>query len=197
VEPANLPPQPGLSGSTLRQVVRVSLGGRRVRVRFTNAFGSGPVTLRSARLAAPAGEGEIEPGTDRSLSFGGREEVTLGPGASAASDPLRFALKPRSLAALTVHFGAAPAGLTGHPGSRTTSYLAPGDQASAAALRNAVRTDHWYFIHGIDVDAPEPAAAVVVLGNSITDGRGSGRTGGPTSWRAASRRTPARGTRPS
>ncbi|ARA93149.1 hypothetical protein AWN76_008240 [Rhodothermaceae bacterium RA] len=173
VEPHNRPPAPGLAGNTLRQVVRVSLGGERLRVRFSNAFGTAPLTLHAAHLAVSLGEGAIDPATDHPLTFGGAPGVTIPPGATVASDPLVFPLRPLSDVALTVRFGDVPADVTGHPGSRTTSYLAEGDAVTAPALPEAVRTDRWYVIAGIDVVAPE-AAAVVTLGNSITDGRGSG-----------------------
>lgn len=173
VEPANMAPPPGLAGSTLRQIVRVSLGGEQVRVRFSNAFGDGPLVLEAAALALSAGGGVVVPGTGRALTFGGLPSITLAPGEGALSDPLAFALAPRSDVAITVHFGAVPAAVTGHPGSRTTSYLQAGDHVAADTVPNAARTDHWYAIHGIDV-ARDRAAAVVTLGNSITDGRGSG-----------------------
>jgi lysophospholipase L1-like esterase len=89
------------------------------------------------------------------------------------SDPLSFPLGPLSDVALTLRFGETSPAVTGHPGSRTTSYLQAGDAVSAADLPGAARTDHWYIATGIDVAAPE-AGAVVTLGNSITDGRGSG-----------------------
>ena len=76
--------------------------------------------------------------------------------------------------AITIYFGQTSQNVTGHPGSRTTSYLLTGNSASAIDLKGSVQTDHWYIISGIDVKAPKPAAAVAILGNSITDGRGSG-----------------------
>lgn len=172
-EPRNLPPAPGLPGNTLRQVVRVSQGGERLRVRFSNRFGTAPVTLRAAHLAVSRGDGAIDPATDQALTFGGEPGVTISPGAAVASDPFSFPLQPLSDVALTMQFGAASPDVTGHPGSRTNSYLVEGDAVTAPALPDAARVDRWYVITGIDVVAEE-AAAVVTLGNSITDGRGSG-----------------------
>lgn len=172
-EPANLPPAPGLTGNTLRQVVHVSLGGTRVRVHFSNEFGSSPVTLSAAHLAVSLGAGAIEPATDVALAFDGRPEVTIPVGGTATSDPLPFPLRPLTDVAITVAFGGTSPAVTGHPGSRTTSYLVRGNAVSASLLPGAARTDHWYIITGIDV-AAEDANAVVTLGNSITDGRGSG-----------------------
>ena len=174
VEPHNMPPEPGLSNNSLRQVVRVSLGGDSLRVRFSNEFGSSPVTMDAVHIAVSAGSGAIDPNTDQALRFDGESMVTIEPGAVIMSDPFRFVLEPRSDVAITIHFGDTSPDVTGHPGSRTTSYLLTGNKVSAVDFSDAVQTDHWYIINGIDVVASESAAAVVVLGNSITDGRGSG-----------------------
>jgi len=89
------------------------------------------------------------------------------------SDAFQFALQPRSDVAITIHFGNTPPDVTGHPGSRTTSYLLAGNEVSNVDFSGAVTTDHWYNINAIDVLAPSTAACVAILGNSITDGRGS------------------------
>jgi lysophospholipase L1-like esterase len=174
VEPANMPPPPGLAGNTLRQVVHVSLGGRRLRVRFSNVFGDAPLTIDAAALASSLGESRVDGPTQRALTFGGNASVAIDPGHDTSSDVVAFDLAPLSNVAITARFGAVPAVLTGHPGSRTTSYIQPGDALAAPALASAVATAHWYVITGIDVAAPTSSAAVVTLGNSITDGRGSG-----------------------
>ena len=150
VEPRNRPPSPGLSGNALRQMIHASIGGHRLRVRFSNAFGDGPLTITSARLAETA------------LAFNAAASVTIPPREAVWSDPVDFTLAPLADLPVTIHFGDVPSAVTGHPGSRTTSYL--GD---------AVKTEHWYILTGIDVATDDAAAAVVVLGDSITDGRGS------------------------
>jgi lysophospholipase L1-like esterase len=173
-EPRNNPPEPGLSHNTLRQVARVSLGGDSLRVRFSNEFSTSPVTLNVVRIALSVGGSAIDTTTDQGLRFDGKPEVTIQPGTAITSDPFQFALVPRTNVAITIHFGETSPDVTGHPGSRTTSYLLSGNEVSSLDFPDAVRTDHWYIINSIDVVAPETAAAVVVLGNSITDGRGSG-----------------------
>jgi len=75
--------------------------------------------------------------------------------------------------AITIYFGATPPDITGHPGSRTTSYLMPGNKASETDFSGSVTTEHWYVIYGIDVQARSWASCIAILGNSITDGRGS------------------------
>lgn len=172
-EPRNLPPEPGLSGNTLRQVAHVSIGGQVLRVRFSNAFGTSPVTIQSAHIAVSAGGSAIKPETDKTLSFLGKPFVTIPPGASVISDPCAFALAPLSDLAVTVQFGDVSTDITGHPGARCTSYLQAGDVASAADMPAAAKTAHWYLLTGIDVQADVSVRAVVALGDSITDGRGS------------------------
>ena len=173
-EPRNLPPAPGFTSNTLRQVVQVSIGGKRLRVRFSNAFGSHPVTMSSVHLALSAGKSGIQTNSDQALIFQGKPLVTIPGGESVISDPFDFDLAPLSDLALTIDFGDTSAAVTGHPGSRSTSYLQSGDAVSAAAMPAAARTQHWYFLNGIDVEAEASSAAIVALGDSITDGRGSG-----------------------
>jgi len=174
VEPRNNPPKPGLSNNTLRQVVCVSIGGDSIRVQFSNEFSKSSVTLHSVHIAVSVDSSKIDPATDLVLKFNGETEVIIEPGTAITSDPFYFSLKPRTNVAITIYFGDTPPDVTGHPGSRTTSYLLTGNRVSAVDFPGAITADHWYIINGIDVVASENAAAVVVLGNSITDGRGSG-----------------------
>jgi lysophospholipase L1-like esterase len=174
VESRNNPPEPGLSNNTLRQVVRVSLGGGSLRVKFSNEFSGSSVTMNAVHIAVSTGGSAIDTTTDTELEFNGETEVTIEPGTAVVSDPFHFEVEPRTDLAITIYFGETSPDVTGHPGSRTTSYILTGNKISALDFAGAVKTDHWYIIDGIDVVAPESAAAVVVVGNSITDGRGSG-----------------------
>jgi lysophospholipase L1-like esterase len=170
----------GFKDTTLRQVVHVSIGGTRLRVRFSNAFGTTPLALASVRLARSAGGSAIDPASERGLTFGGRESVTVPAGAPIVSDPIDFDLPALSEVAVTAYLERGPDAVTIHPGSRTTSYLQSGRAVSARELPDARRVDHWFFLAGLDVVAPN-AAAVVILGDSITDGRGS-TTNGNDRW---------------
>ncbi len=173
VEPGNNPPAPGLSNNTLRQIVRVSLGGDSLRMRLSNEFSASPVTLHAVHVALSKGGGTIDTSTDKVLYFDGKTEVAIAPRSAITSDPFEFVVQPRSEVAITIYFGNTSPDVTGHPGSRTTSYLLTGDQVSKVDVSGAVTTDHWYNINAIDVLAPSTAACVAILGNSITDGRGS------------------------
>jgi lysophospholipase L1-like esterase len=173
VEPGNNPPAPGLSNNTLRQIVRVSIGGDTLRMRLSNEFSTNAVTFHAVHIALSRGGGTIDSSSDRSVYFDGKTDVTIAPGSTLTSDPLRFALQPRTDVAITIYFGSTSATVTGHPGSRTTSYLLIGNAIARTDFAGAVTTDHWYNINGIDVLASSSAACVAILGNSITDGRGS------------------------
>ncbi|MGQ9780473.1 MAG: SGNH/GDSL hydrolase family protein [Bacillota bacterium] len=179
-EPENLPPA-SLSGNTLRQVVYVSIGGSRLRVQLSNAFGNDAVTMNAVHIAVSTQRGAIAPETDRALTFNNSPSVTIAPGDTVFSDPIDFDLAPCSKLAISIFFGTVPTDITGHPGSRTNSYLAPGNAVSEPDLSSAVRSPHWYFITGVDVLASDQAAAIVILGDSITDGRGS-TTDGNDRW---------------
>ena len=180
-EPANLPPAPGLSGNTLRQIVRVTLGGKQLRVRFSNLFGDGPLSVDSAQLAVSGGGGAIEPGTRKAMKFRGFDSVTIARGDEIVSDTLDYDLPPMTDMAVTILFREVPVAVTGHPGSRSTSYLEAGDAVEAVSLTQPAKTAHWYIITGIEVMADGASASVAVLGDSITDGRGS-TTDGNDRW---------------
>jgi lysophospholipase L1-like esterase len=181
VEQANLPPPPGFGDATLRQIVRVSIGGRKMRLRLSNAFGNSELTLHSVRVARSAGGGAIQKGTDRPVTFRGAASVTIPAGAPILSDTLDFELAPLTNVTVTIRLRGAPAAITGHPGSRTTSYLMAGEATDALELAGAAPVVHWYFLSGIEVLADERVAAVAILGDSISDGRGS-TTDGNDRW---------------
>ena len=167
-----MPPSPGLADSTLRQVVHVSLGGKRLRVRFSNAFGTKPLVILTAHVARSAGGAVIEPEGGKPLTFGGRTSVTIPTGAPMVSDPIEFDIAPLSDLSVTIRVQDPTSAITGHPGARCTSYLQEGDMVTEPNLPKAARTPHWYYLCGVDVEAAD-ASAVAVLGDSITDGRGS------------------------
>ncbi len=174
-------PAPGLSGSTLRQIVRTTLRGNSLRMRFSNAFGDGPLTMQAVRLAASTGGSAIKSPTGKTVLFHGNEAVTIAKGESVVSDPFDYDLAPMSDMAITIFFGDVPAALTGHPGSRSTSYLQAGNAINETTLPQAAKATHWYVITGIDVIADATSAEVIALGDSITDGRGS-TTDGNDRW---------------
>ncbi|WP_338146095.1 SGNH/GDSL hydrolase family protein [Streptomyces scabichelini] len=192
-EPHNMPPPPFtgedavLVDTTLRQTVHVSTGGGSVRLRFSNAFGETRLPLTAVTVALPldgrAGVDAIEPGTLRQVTFGGRASATVPVGAQLVSDPLDFGLRPASNLTVTTYLaeGQASLALTSHPGSRTTSYLQKGDHTRETNLPGATPVDHWYLLSDVEVLSAEGTAAAAVVGDSLTDGRGS-TTNGNNRW---------------
>jgi len=174
VEPNNMPPAPGLTDNTLRQIIRVSIGGERIRLRFSNIFSDQPTVLKSVSIANVVEGAVIDGKSQKTLSFNGNAGITMNPQQEVFSDTFDFALQPGQLLAITIHYGATSQKTSGHSGSRTTSYILQGDQLNNVDFAGAVKTDHWYSIMGVDVIAPKKSATIVCLGNSITDGRGSG-----------------------
>lgn len=174
VENHNNPPSPGLGNNSFRQIVQVSIGGEKVRLKLTNEFSQEATEIKAVELARATTAGssyEIEETSTVSLTFDGKASVTMPAGGKAVSDAVSLHLDPRQNVAITIHYGeASSTSVSGHPGSRTTSYLAVGNTTD---FSSAIKTDHWYNILALEVEAPEEAGAVVILGNSITDGRGS------------------------
>jgi lysophospholipase L1-like esterase len=192
-EPDNLPPAPFtrdglvLAGGTLRQTVRVCIGGPRLRLRLSNAFGDAALGVDAACVALPAGgragARAIAPGTSREVTFAGRAAVRIPVGAERISDPVGLAVGSGDNLTVTLHLAAGqPAtGVTAHPGSRTTSHLVAGDHVHDADLPAATAVEHWYFLSGLEVWAVTATAVAVTLGDSLTDGRGS-TTDGNDRW---------------
>ena len=182
-EPHNNPPAPGLAGNSFRQIVQVSIGGKSLRLHLSNLFNEDETEILGVEIARAATMGaspEILPGSTVELTFGGRRSFTMAPGEEVVSDPVRFKLAERENLAVTIHYGKISATrLTSHPGSRTTSYIAAGNTTDFSAP--VAKTDHWYTISAIDVKPRRRSAAIAVLGDSITDGRGT-TTNGQDRW---------------
>jgi lysophospholipase L1-like esterase len=182
-EPHNLLPAADMQDATLRQVVRLSVGGTRLRVRFSNAFGTEALVIDAAHVARSADKASarIVRDSDRTLTFDGRPSISIPPGADYLSDPVRLDAPALSSLTISIHLPQAPAGETGHPGSRATSYYVHGDHTADADLPAAGKVDHWYQLTGVEVAAPPAAATIVALGDSITDGHGA-TTNGDDRW---------------
>ncbi len=167
----------------LRQTVRVNLSGERLRVRVSNAFGLDPLAVTGVHIARAhaSGSAAVEPGSDVALTFSGQSSFIIPQSAEYLSDPIDMSVAAFEDLTITLHIAQPPRQQTSHPGSRTTSHIAAGNQLSAADLPASSRVDRWYFIAGIDVIAPADGAAIAVIGDSITDGRGS-TTNGNDRW---------------
>ena len=172
----NTPPAPYLANNTLRQIVRVSIGGDTLRVKFSNITCSTPVTLNSVNIAVSTevGGSAIDVSTLKQLRFSGSESVTMNAYSSVISDPIAYPLTQGIHLAITIYYGQCQtaADMTHHYGSRTDSYILTGDQTQNESFSGATPIERWYTINTIDVLTSDDCAAVAVLGNSITDGYG-------------------------
>lgn len=164
------------SAVTLREIVHVSAGGDRIRVRFTNAFGSDPLTISDAHIALSAGAAAIQPGTDHALTFNGAATVKIPPGAAIFSDPAPLAVPALSDVAISFFLPSqVMRAETFHDFADQDNYLANGDVAGTATLPQPETLNSWYFVDGVEVPASDDSRAVVTLGDSITDGAHSTR----------------------
>ena len=173
------PPLP-LENNTMRMFVRTSIGGELFRFRFSNAYGTSPVTINSAHFAlaaqsdSSAGIGDIQTETDTVLKFSGAPAVVIPPGGVVYSDPVKYSLPALSVIAVSLQYGEiSDDPITGHRGSRTTSFFATGNAVSAADMSAATRKDVWYTLAGIETMAPASGKTLIALGDSITDGNGT------------------------
>jgi lysophospholipase L1-like esterase len=157
--------------TTLRQIVHISNGGDRVRIRFTNAYGVDPLTLADVHIGISSGSSSIEAKTDHAVTFGGAASVRIAPGAEVYSDPVLLAAPPLSDLAISFFIpNQVMRAETYHDFANETNYVVDGDMAGAASLNGATTIDSWYFVDGVDVPAVESSRAIVAVGDSITDG---------------------------
>ena len=182
-EPQNALAPEDLRDATLRQIVHLSAGGSQLRLRVSNAFGRAPLHLTAVHVARPvsAASSAIDAGSDRAVLFNGAADVTIPAGAEYLSDAVALPVAALSDLAISIHLDEPPVGETGHPGSRATSYLVHGDMVSAVSLPGAKTVEHWYQISGVDVVSTAQGAAIVTLGDSITDGHAA-TTNGNDRW---------------
>lgn len=173
-EPHNMPPDPGLKGNTLRQIVRVSAGGNQIKLRISNIFGDEPLIIKKVTVAKSIDSSRIDIKTIKYISFKGESGITLEAGQQIISDVVKFSLEKGSKMAISIYYDKVPNKITGHPGSRTTSFILKGNHTQDISFEKSIKTDHWYTIAGIDVLTGSENSSIAILGNSITDGRGSG-----------------------
>jgi lysophospholipase L1-like esterase len=170
-------PAPAESGAfsnqTLRMMPRISLGGERVRVRLSNAYGSRPLAIGAAQIALRDKGPGIVSGSSRPLTFGGDGAVTIAAGALVVSDPVDLQVAPLTDAAVSVYLPGEITlafGITGRYARQTNYVSPPGNFAETTVMPIGNLTDQWYFVSGVDVLADAGAGGVVALGDSLTDG---------------------------
>jgi lysophospholipase L1-like esterase len=162
------------SNQTVRQIVRVSIGGGKVRVKLSNEFGGKPVLIGAASIGLAGKNAEIVAGSLRPLTFGGAKKITLLPGAPALSDPVELNVAPLSDLAINVYLPAVTELGTVHQvGLQTADVSTSGDFTASAEFPVADRFTHRFFLSEVLVESSVPTRAIVTFGDSITDGTNS------------------------
>lgn len=165
-----------LDDTTMRQVVRVSLGGTKLRVRLSNAFAdwNDDLSIDSVTVALSSGDDTIQLETLCPVTFHGRTSVTVPWGTMMVSDPLTFDLPAGSDLAVTMYVAKAPKRISGHRSARGEYiHLLSGDKTKDGSLSDSTSSTCWYYLSGVDVLSSTPNRALICLGDSITDGKGS------------------------
>ena len=180
----SVPPAPGqafapppfiqFTNQTLRQIVHASVGGSKVRVVFSNAYGTAPVTVGAAHIALREARGSIRTASGRPLTFSGQPTMTIPANAVVYSDPVTLTVPAMADLAVDVYLPGStntPATLTMHGGALQTSYVSEtGNHAGKATMPEVGTTQSWFLLSRVDVVAPDAAGAIVAFGDSITDG---------------------------
>lgn len=170
--PTNVPPE--LYDQTVRQVARISLGGQRLRIVLSNAYGREPVVVGKTTLARPAENGAIAADSLHPVTFGGKEMATILPGASLVSDPVALQVPALAQVTVSIHLPDVTPVTTFHWDGRQTGWISAGDQTSNEAWAKSgetmQRTTARLLLTGIQVETEQAAQAVIVIGDSITDG---------------------------
>lgn len=168
-----MPAAPALTETTIRMIVRPTAGGAKLRVRLSNAFGKTPLRIGAATIAVSDEGAKIKSGSSRVLTFGGRPEVVIPPGAPVVSDVVNFQTAPLESLAVSIYLPNGSPVSTWHELAKHDSYLAgPGDQTAKADLPNAEKRRAWFFLAELDAWVPANVTTTVAFGDSITDGDG-------------------------
>ncbi len=171
-EAEQVPRAPILSGNTCRQQLRVSIGGSKIRLSFSNEYSDSAMTLESvhiAKLRSP-GSPEIYPDTDTPVTFGGEEKVKISAGGTVTSDEISFEFSSLDYLAVTTKFGSVPVFPTCHREADCTTWIVEGDQVSAESFSTMGLSASWYGLCRLDTWAPAGTETLVCFGDSISDG---------------------------
>ncbi len=162
------------NNQTLRQVVRLSAGGTKVRIRLSNEYGAAPLRIGAAHVALAGEGGAVQPGSDHVLTFGGDPAAVIPPGAPLLSDPVDMKLAALSSLAVSLYLPGETGPCTCHPVGVQTGYASgPGDFTAAPAFPANQTFLYRAYLSGVEVVPERPGGAVVVLGDSISDGTAS------------------------
>ncbi|WP_336971535.1 SGNH/GDSL hydrolase family protein [Sphingobium aromaticiconvertens] len=170
VQSGRVSSSPDLRDKTIRQVVRLSNGGKQLRIRLSNEMSSASLRVGAVRVALADANGKIVQGSSRVVTFDGDGTLTVPPGAPMVSDPVPMAVKPLTRITVSIHLPEGAAAPTIHGYAGATGWIAGGDQTNAVTLANQVTTMQRIILSGVDVETARSARTIVALGDSITDG---------------------------
>ena len=170
----DLPASPVVENQTVRMVVRLTIGGERLRIRFSNAFGTAATVIGAAHVAFVIKGAEIVPESDRVLTFSGKTSVSIPPGAPMLSDPVDLKVPPLTEMAISIYLPGKTPALSTHFWAQHETYISgPGNFTAQAQISDATVRTSWYWLSDVEVWASDQTAATVALGDSITDGVGA------------------------
>lgn len=161
-----------MTNRSVRQVVKVSIGGDVIRLKLSNIYSMQPVEIRSIYIAHAKDSFSIDAKSAQYFKFGNSYKTVIPAGKQIVSDALKFNLRNLERVAITINYTSAPEVPTVHMGSRTTSYIMKGVTNAHSNFEKAFRENHWYNISGIDIyTMSNNMSAIAIMGNSITDGK--------------------------
>lgn len=170
------PYNPPLKESTVRQQIRVSLGGDKIRLTLSNEYGDIPAQFESvhiARLLDPE-DNKIDISTDTVVTFGGSETFEIPVGETVTSDEIDFSFAALDDLAITAYLGKfAGSTPTSHTGARCNTWISAGDHVTEESFAAEETMTSWYFISELDTWAEAGTKSLILFGDSITDGYGS------------------------
>ena len=170
----DLPASPVFENQTIRMVVRPTMGGERLRVRLSNAFGTTATTIGAAHIALVSKGAEIVPQSDRVLTFSGSSSIAIPPGAPVLSDPVDLKVPAFAELAISLYLPEKTSALSTHFWAQHETYISgPGNFTGQTDIPNPSMRTSWYWLADVEVWASPQAAATVAFGDSITDGVGA------------------------
>ncbi len=164
----------GLENRTLRMIVRPTIAGERIRIRFSNACGNQPLPIGAAHIALASKDDKIITTSDRTLTFSGQGSINIPPGAPMLSDPVDFEFPAFTEIAVSIFLAGKVDNTTFHLSGQKPTYLSePGNFTVTAEIPNATTKPSWFFLSGLEVFESSRITATLALGDSITDGVGA------------------------
>jgi lysophospholipase L1-like esterase len=166
-------PPPQISSfhdQTIRMIAHTTIAGSRVRIEFSNAFGSTALKIGAAHIALHDKDSAIVPASDRALTFSGKPAAWIPPGAMMLSDAVNLDVPAASDLAVSIFIPDETKADTMHSVGLHTTYVSKGDATGQASIAEATTTQSYYWLTNIDVAAAPGSAAIVTFGDSITDG---------------------------